>query len=102
MSEIQGKETEHNWLDREKSVIRLRGMVSGDVHERYPDAWFTGLKGGILEGTIKAVCPFSDLLYQQRRVLINSSLTASESPDDGGFPCMLAVCRARRCHVHRL
>ncbi|KIO19258.1 hypothetical protein M407DRAFT_11490 [Tulasnella calospora MUT 4182] len=52
---FEGRETEHNWLDREKSVIRLRGMLSGDVHERYPDAWFTGLKGGILENTLKAL-----------------------------------------------
>lgn len=62
--ETQGRETEHNWLDREKSVIRLRGMVRGDVHERYPDAWFAGLKGGILENTLKAVSPFGDPSFQ--------------------------------------
>ncbi|KAG8992281.1 suppressor of tub2 mutation, partial [Tulasnella sp. 427] len=52
---FEGRETEHNWLDRERSVIRLRGMVRGDVNERYPDMWFSGLKGGILESTLKAL-----------------------------------------------
>lgn len=55
----QGKETEHNWLDREKSIIRIRGMVRGGVYNRYPDAFFLGLKGGILEKTLKGVSPCS-------------------------------------------
>ncbi|KAG8899341.1 suppressor of tub2 mutation [Tulasnella sp. 403] len=52
---FEGKETEHNWQDRERAIIRLRGMLKGDVYSRYPDVFFAGLKGGLLEKTIKAL-----------------------------------------------
>lgn len=51
----QGRESEHNWLDREKAIIRIRGMLKGGVHSRYPDAFFLGLKSGVLEKTVKGV-----------------------------------------------
>lgn len=52
---FEGKETEHNWLDREKAVVRIRGMLMGEVYDRYPDTFFALLKGGMLEKTLKAV-----------------------------------------------
>jgi CLIP-associating protein 1/2 len=52
---IQGKETEHNWADRERSVVTLRGVLKGGVHARYPDVFVEGLKSGVLDGILKAV-----------------------------------------------
>ncbi|TDL29310.1 hypothetical protein BD410DRAFT_758063 [Rickenella mellea] len=52
---FEGKETEHNWLNREKSVIKIRGMLKGDVHVRYADAFLAGLKNGVLEATLKSL-----------------------------------------------
>ncbi|KAF8520121.1 clasp N terminal-domain-containing protein [Gautieria morchelliformis] len=52
---FEGKETEHNWLARERSVIRIRGMLKGDAHSRYPETFIAGLKNGVLEATLKAL-----------------------------------------------
>ncbi|KAF8528882.1 clasp N terminal-domain-containing protein [Hysterangium stoloniferum] len=52
---FEGKETEHNWLAREKSVIRIRGMLKGDAYTRYPETFVLGLKNGVLDGTLKAL-----------------------------------------------
>jgi CLIP-associating protein 1/2 len=52
---FQDKETEHNWADREKSIIRLRSMLRGGVHDRYPDVFLSGLKHGMLELSYKTV-----------------------------------------------
>lgn len=52
---FQGKETEHNWLLREKAVNRVRGMLKGDVYSRYPDSFVVGLRSGFLEGSLKAL-----------------------------------------------
>lgn len=52
---VQGRESEHNWAARERSVIQIRGMLKGDAHVRYLDTFLVGLKGGILDATLKAV-----------------------------------------------
>ncbi|KAF7301458.1 hypothetical protein MIND_00711100 [Mycena indigotica] len=41
---FDGKETEHNWADRDRAVLRVRGMVKGEVHVRFADAFMAGLK----------------------------------------------------------
>lgn len=51
---FEGKETEHNWLERERSIMRVRSMLKGDVHSRFPDAFISGLKNGFLEATLKS------------------------------------------------
>lgn len=55
LNHTQGKESEQNWSLREQDVIRIRGMVKGDAHIRYPDAFVQGLRSGILELSFKAV-----------------------------------------------
>ncbi|KAG9014262.1 suppressor of tub2 mutation [Tulasnella sp. JGI-2019a] len=52
---FEGRESEFNWLDREKSIVRIRGMLKGGVHLRYTEAFVSGLKGGILEKTVKGL-----------------------------------------------
>lgn len=62
----QGKETEHNWTLREKSVIRLRGMLRGQAHKEYQDAFLAGLKNGVFEGISRTIvsAPPVQVLYQ--------------------------------------
>ena len=52
---VKGKETEHNWAAREKAVQRVRGMLKGDVHERYTEHFLFGLKNGFIDASLKTV-----------------------------------------------
>ncbi|KAG8689035.1 suppressor of tub2 mutation [Ceratobasidium sp. 394] len=52
---FEGKETEHNWAGRERSIITIRGLIKGGVHTRYPDVFLEGLKNGVLDGITKAL-----------------------------------------------
>lgn len=51
----QGKETEHNWADRERSINRIRGMLKGEAHLKYPDTFFACLKEGMIDKSFKTV-----------------------------------------------
>lgn len=53
----QGKETEHNWAAREQAILRVRGMLKGDVHLRYQDVFLASLKDGFMQWTLKTVSP---------------------------------------------
>src|SRR5687767_12556220 len=56
----QGKETEHNWNRREKAILRVRGMIKGDVHLRYMDAFMACLKDSFIQWSLKTVRAFGD------------------------------------------
>ena len=51
----QGKETEHNWAGREQAIQRVRGMLKGEVHERFTDTFLHGLKHGFMDASLKTV-----------------------------------------------
>ncbi|CAI2167631.1 13681_t:CDS:10, partial [Funneliformis geosporum] len=51
LTPFSGKESEQNWLIREKNINKLRSLTRGDAASQYPDAFMNGLKlimGGIL------------------------------------------------------
>ncbi|BEI87167.1 hypothetical protein CcaverHIS002_0705130 [Cutaneotrichosporon cavernicola] len=50
-----GKETEHNWGPRERALVRIRGMLRGQVFAKHPDAFVAGLKGDIIDGVSRTV-----------------------------------------------
>lgn len=50
----QGKETEHNWAPRDRAVTRVRGMLKGDVHVRYLEAFISHLKP-FIDASLKTV-----------------------------------------------
>ncbi|KAG8776879.1 suppressor of tub2 mutation, partial [Serendipita sp. 398] len=54
-SPFEGKESEHNWGPRERAVQRVRGMLRGDVHARFPDVFIEGLRSGFLANTLKTL-----------------------------------------------
>ncbi|SCV72125.1 BQ2448_4819 [Microbotryum intermedium] len=49
---FEGKETEFNWIERDKSVARIRGMIKGNAPRDYLESLLVGLKG-VLEGIMK-------------------------------------------------
>ncbi|KAI1792902.1 clasp N terminal-domain-containing protein [Ganoderma leucocontextum] len=52
---FEGRETEHNWAAREQAIQRVRGMLKGEVYERYTDTFLHGLKHGFLEASLKTL-----------------------------------------------
>jgi hypothetical protein len=81
---IQGKETEHNWAARERSVVKIRGMIKGEAHIRFTDAFLAGLKANMLDRTLKTVCKVlgcgvrlrSNIVYTARKSSDNRRLTS--------------------------
>ncbi|CAL1702266.1 unnamed protein product [Somion occarium] len=55
LKHFEGKETEHNWAAREKAILRVRGMLKGEVYERYPETFFHGLKNGFIDASVKTL-----------------------------------------------
>ncbi|KAJ6510018.1 clasp N terminal-domain-containing protein [Mycena vitilis] len=41
---FEGKENEHNWADRERAILRVRGMIKGEIHLRYTDTFMASMK----------------------------------------------------------
>jgi CLIP-associating protein 1/2 len=52
---FEGKETEHNWSPREQAILRVRGMLKGEVHLRYLDVFLGCLKDGFMSSSLKTV-----------------------------------------------
>jgi len=51
---FEGKEEEHNWLRREKSILKLRRITKGNAPEEYPGPFYSGIKS-LLDGILKTV-----------------------------------------------
>lgn len=51
---FEGRESEQNWVQREKSMATLRRLNAGNVPSDFPDAFIAGLKG-MLDGLIKGI-----------------------------------------------
>ncbi|KAK5998687.1 Protein stu-1 [Cladobotryum mycophilum] len=51
---FEGKESEHNWLKREQSIITLRRLLVGNSPADFHDTFITGLRS-ILDGITKAI-----------------------------------------------
>ncbi|OTA05047.1 hypothetical protein A9Z42_0056680 [Trichoderma parareesei] len=51
---FDGKESEHNWMKREQSIVTLRRLVAGNAPADFQDTFIVGLKA-LLDGIIKAI-----------------------------------------------
>ncbi|KAI9850190.1 MAG: suppressor of tub2 mutation [Thelocarpon superellum] len=51
---FEGRESEQNWIAREKSVTKLRKITKGNAPTSYPVPFVAGIKG-LLDGILKAV-----------------------------------------------
>ncbi|EIW82237.1 hypothetical protein CONPUDRAFT_143692 [Coniophora puteana RWD-64-598 SS2] len=50
---FEGKETEHNWAARERAIMRVRGMLKGDLHNRYHDIFIACLREPFIQNSFK-------------------------------------------------
>ncbi|KAJ4472277.1 clasp N terminal-domain-containing protein [Lentinula aciculospora] len=78
---FEGKETEHNWSTREQSIQRVRGMLKGDVHQKYFDSFIACLKQGFIQWSLKTlaslrttVCINTCSLYHELTVALGTSI----------------------------
>ena len=51
---FEGKETEQNWLKREKSILRLRKVTKGNAPQDFTTTFLACIKG-LLDGILKTV-----------------------------------------------
>ncbi len=51
---FEGRENEGNWMQREKSILRLRKLTKGNVLRDYPTVFLAGIKSA-LDGILKCV-----------------------------------------------
>ena len=51
---FEGKESEQNWLKREKSIQRLRKLIRGNALQDFPTPFLSNVKG-LLDGILKTV-----------------------------------------------
>ncbi|CAK1361016.1 unnamed protein product [Cercospora beticola] len=49
---MEGKETEHNWVPRDKAVLKLRRILKGNAPNEYHHAFMAGIKS-VIEGILK-------------------------------------------------
>ncbi|UZJ56655.1 hypothetical protein CBS101457_005975 [Exobasidium rhododendri] len=66
---FEGKETEHNWLTREQSIVKMRGMLKTGVHESFREGFFAAIKQ-IHEGILKATASLRTTLSMHGLQLI--------------------------------
>ncbi|TFK27085.1 hypothetical protein FA15DRAFT_666821 [Coprinopsis marcescibilis] len=78
---FEGKETEHNWSARDGAVQRVRGMLKGEAHIRYPDTFFACLKEGFMQWSLKTLASLRTtvsmntcLLYSEMATLLGTAL----------------------------
>ncbi|KAK1231726.1 suppressor of tub2 mutation [Marasmius sp. AFHP31] len=64
--------TEHNWSPREQAIMRVRGMLKGDVHNRYLDVFLACLKDGFIQWSLKTLASL------RTTVAVNTCLLYSE------------------------
>lgn len=54
LPDFEGKESEQNWMAREKHILTLRKLTKGNVPQEYQQHYLTGIKT-LLDGILKAV-----------------------------------------------
>lgn len=50
---FEGRESEQNWVSRDKHISRLRGLLRGNAYKEYPSTFMTGIssmQSGIVKG----------------------------------------------------
>ncbi|CAE6524060.1 unnamed protein product [Rhizoctonia solani] len=79
---VFGKETEHNWADRERSVVTIRGIIKEGVHTRYLEVFMEGLKQGMLDGILKALASLRTTLSSHACFLLSEMAVALQHAMD--------------------
>ncbi|CAG8817053.1 11433_t:CDS:2, partial [Racocetra persica] len=54
LSSFQGRESEQNWLARERGINRLRSLTRGDAYTSFPEQFINGIKL-LMDGILKSL-----------------------------------------------
>ncbi|PWN32108.1 ARM repeat-containing protein [Meira miltonrushii] len=76
---FDGKETEHNWQNREQDVLKIRGMLKTSTYHSHPSAFAAGIRL-LSEGILKAVASLRTTLSIHGITLISE--LAQQMGDD--------------------
>ncbi|UKZ73785.1 hypothetical protein TrVFT333_001437 [Trichoderma virens FT-333] len=72
---FEGKESEQNWMKREKGIVTLRRLVAGNAPADFLDTFIVGLKA-LLDGIIKAVTSLRTSLSKEGCSLVQEMAVA--------------------------
>ncbi|EHK22181.1 uncharacterized protein TRIVIDRAFT_191028 [Trichoderma virens Gv29-8] len=72
---FEGKESEQNWMKREKDIVTLRRLVAGNGPADFLDTFIVGLKA-LLDGIIKAVTSLRTSLSKEGCSLVQEMAVA--------------------------
>ncbi|KAI9466759.1 clasp N terminal-domain-containing protein [Lactarius psammicola] len=70
LKSFEGKETEHNWAPRDRAVTKVRGMLKGDVHVRYSEAFVSHLKS-FIDASLKTLASLRTIVATNTCSLYN-------------------------------
>ncbi|KAI3483189.1 hypothetical protein L1887_53969 [Cichorium endivia] len=82
---FEGKESEHNWLNREQSMIKIRGLVVSGAHRQFGESFFVSQLKVVQEGVLKCVASLRTTLSMHAIHLVQE--LAIELGDDLA-PCV--------------
>ncbi|PWN49554.1 ARM repeat-containing protein [Violaceomyces palustris] len=67
---FEGKETEHNWLNREQSIVKMRGLLKAGAHRQCGESTFASGVKTIQDGILKALASLRTTLSVHATSLI--------------------------------
>lgn len=82
---FEGKESEHNWLNREQSMIKIRGLIVSPAHRQFTESFFVSQLKLAQEGILKCVASLRTTLSMHAIHLVQE--LAIELGDDLA-PCI--------------
>ncbi|SAM83757.1 related to STU1-component of the mitotic spindle [Ustilago bromivora] len=82
---FENRESEHNWLNREQSMIKIRGLIISGAHRQFGEPFFVGQLKTVQEGILKCVASLRTTLSMHAVHLAQE--LAIELGDDLG-PCV--------------
>lgn len=71
---FEGKETEQNWIKREESITKLRGLIRGNIAKDYPDQFVLAIKQ-LSDGIMKAANSLRTVLSSSTCQFIKEAFT---------------------------
>ncbi|KAL9109991.1 MAG: hypothetical protein Q9187_008103, partial [Circinaria calcarea] len=85
---FEGKESEHNWTHREKSILKLRRITKGNSPYDFTTTYLVGIKA-LLEGILKTVNSLRTTLSNAGCLLVQDIATATKSGIDNMVEILL-------------
>ncbi|KIS67447.1 uncharacterized protein UMAG_11759 [Mycosarcoma maydis] len=84
---FENKESEHNWLNREQSMIKIRGLLVSGAHRQFGETLFVAQLKAVQEGILKCISSLRTTLSMHAIHLVQE--LAMELGDDLA-PCVEA------------